>query len=201
MEKPYEGRATITDNYGTVDVVIPVKRQLFVTLFLGFWLCGWLVGEVFVLTMLLGGFSLGGDGMFVSLFMAVWLTGWTVGGLFALRAFFWLLLGKEIITIGQGRMTINKKGLLFKKPKTYDMNDVKGMRVEAPASLGYNYGSRNSLNNTFAGGTIRFDYGMKTVKFAGGIDEAEAKHIVKELKRKGYLFDRNIEGDASGHFY
>lgn len=200
MERPYKGRAIITDHYGNIDVVIPAKRQILVMLFLGFWLCGWLVGEGFALGALLGLTSFGGGEIFVSLFLAVWLIGWTLGGLFVMRIFFWMLLGKEVITLGQGRLTINKKGLLFSKPKTYDINEVKGLRVQETATIGgYTTTSRRSvlMNN----GTIQFDYGMKTIKFGNGLEVAEGKHILLELKRKGYLYDRNFDGQAPSHFY
>lgn len=41
-------------------------------------------------------------------------------------------------------------------------------------------------------GTIAFDYGMKTVKFADGIDEAEGKHILNVLKEKRILTEANL---------
>jgi len=40
-------------------------------------------------------------------------------------------------------------------------------------------------------GTIRFDYGLQTVKFAAGIDEAEAKFIVDKLKERHLLTEIN----------
>lgn len=202
MEKPYEGRAIVRDNYGTMDIVIPVKRQIFVVLFLGFWLCGWLLGEGFAIGALFGFSSFGGGEIFVTLFMGVWLAGWTVGGLFAMRVFFWLLIGREVITVGQGKITISKKGMLFKKPKTYDLNEVKNMSVEELASVGnFSYGRRNSFAAMMNNGIISFDYGLKTVRFAGGIDAAEGKHILKEMRRKGYLYERNFAREESGHFY
>jgi hypothetical protein len=37
------------------------------------------------------------------------------------------------------------------------------------------------------GGTIRFDYGLQTVKFAAGMDEAEAKYLLNKLKERHLL--------------
>jgi len=39
----------------------------------------------------------------------------------------------------------------------------------------------------YVNGPIVFDYGMKTIKFGLGIDEAEAKHILGVLSEKGYI--------------
>jgi hypothetical protein len=36
------------------------------------------------------------------------------------------------------------------------------------------------------GGKIRFDYGMKTIYFAVGIDIAEARYVIDEIKKHGY---------------
>ncbi|GAB3938349.1 hypothetical protein [Mucilaginibacter myungsuensis] len=40
--------------------------------------------------------------------------------------------------------------------------------------------------------TIRFDYGMKTIKFGGGLDEAEANHLLQRLKDKKILTAHNL---------
>jgi len=37
----------------------------------------------------------------------------------------------------------------------------------------------------FGKGTLEFDYGLKTVKFAGDIDELEAKHLVDLFRSRG----------------
>ena len=38
----------------------------------------------------------------------------------------------------------------------------------------------------FAGGKLRFDYGMKTIKFGIGIDEAEARYLIDEIVKHGF---------------
>lgn len=189
MEQPYKGRATIQDNFSDLQIIIPAKRNWFIIIFVAAWLCGWFMGETFALGALTG---LIGDNPF-SIFLLFWLIAWTVGGFFAFRTFLWNLIGKEIITVGQGSLMIDKKGALLFKPKTYDLNEVRNIRVQED-NLGYNgiFGTqRNSFSAFNQGGTIRFDYGLKTVKFAGGIDEAEAKFIIDKLKERHLLTERN----------
>lgn len=41
-------------------------------------------------------------------------------------------------------------------------------------------------------GTLRFDYGLKTVRFGGGIDEAEANFIINKLKEKKFIGETNL---------
>ena len=187
MEQPYKGRAIINDNFIDLQIIIPVKENWFIILLLGAWLCGWLIGETAALEEVSG--VLGGNS--VSFFIVFWLIAWTVGGFFAFRGFLWNLIGKEIITVGQNRLTIDKKGALFYKPKTYDLNEVKHVRIQDD-NIGKGFFSGRNDSGTFnSGGTIRFDYGLQTVKFAGGIDEAEAKFIVDKLKEKHLLTEKN----------
>ncbi|MBK7939818.1 MAG: hypothetical protein IPJ82_23280 [Lewinellaceae bacterium] len=44
----------------------------------------------------------------------------------------------------------------------------------------------------FNTGMIRFDYGLKTIHIANGIDEAEAKFILERLKSKRLITDKNF---------
>lgn len=142
------------------------------------------MGEISAPFFFIGEHAAGPAGFFI----AFWLIAWTAGGFMAFRFFLWNLAGKEIITIGQGIMTIEKKGALLVKPKTYDLNEVKNIRAQEDSSNvigpfgGYR---RNGFIKVGDGGTIRFDYGLQTVKFANGIDEAEARFILEKMKAKG----------------
>jgi hypothetical protein len=190
MERPYKGRAIIQDNITDLQIIIPAKRNWFIILFIGAWLGGWLFGEIFALGSV-AGFFIGRSP--AGLFILFWLIGWTVGGFFAFRMFLWNLSGKEIITIGQDRLTIDKSGALLFKAKIYDLNEVKNIRAQDDnLGGGGPFGVRSSGFGVFnTGGTIRFDYGLQTVKFAGGIDEAEAKFILDKLRERHLLTDKN----------
>jgi hypothetical protein len=189
MEQPYKGRAIIQDNFNDIEIIIPTRKNWFVILFIGAWLGGWFLGEVFAIAALTG--LLGKN--FAGGFILFWLVAWTVGGFFALRTFLWNLKGKEIINVGQGRLSIDKKGALLFKSKTYDLNEVKNIRVQED-NFGYGglfSGRRNDLGVFNSGGTIRFDYGLQTVKFAAGLDEAEGKFIIQKLKDRRLLTEKN----------
>ena len=186
MEQPYAGKASIQESFNEIKITIPSKTVIFVPIFFTFWLCGWAFGEVSALTMLL-------KGGFASFFMLFWLAGWTAGGLFALRALVWYVAGKEIITVGQGELTIDKKNLIFYKAKTYSLNDARRFRVRdyKPAGTAL-FGRRNDLGGFSQTGTIQFDYGMKTIKCAAGVDDAEATFILQKLKDKHLLAERHF---------
>jgi len=46
MEKPYNGRAIINEGSYGLGITIPTKKNWFLIIFLGAWLCGWVSGEI-----------------------------------------------------------------------------------------------------------------------------------------------------------
>jgi len=191
MERPYNGHATFNETYNGLEVIIPTKKNWFIIIFLGAWLGGWTMGELLVISSLTG--FLGGQMGFGNLFLLFWLCGWTTGGFFAFKTFLWNLKGKEVINFGQGYLSIEKKGMLFSKPKTYDLKEMKKIRVQEDNNdNGFWGGQRNNFGTFNSNGTLRFDYGLQTVKFASGIDEAEANYILNKLKASRILTDINF---------
>jgi hypothetical protein len=191
MEQPYRGRAILNKNYNGWEIIIPARKNWFLILFVGAWLCGWCCGEVVALTMIIGTMGKNPAGLFI----LVWLALWTIGGFFAFRLFIWNIMGKEVISIGQGQLTVAKKGMLFFKPKTYDLNEVRNIRaVEDNSGYGNPWGIRmTSFGGFTSSGTIRFDYGLQSVKFAFGLDEAEGRYILQGLRDNNLLTDKNYQ--------
>lgn len=180
MEQPYGGRASVTEAIDTIVVEIPARKNWAMIIFLCIWLCGWVLGECF------------GAGMvcslnegFINVFALVWLCGWTLGGVMVFRKILWSIKGREIIIAGDNKLTIKRDMDLFFRPKTYDLNEVKNMRVQDVYIATRIWGRRDmGLLDAAGNGIIRFDYGFKTVKFAAGIDEAEAIYLVDQIKKK-----------------
>jgi hypothetical protein len=181
MEIPYTGRAIIDEDFGGIEITIPTKKNWFIILFLSFWLCGWFAGEIFVSARALGFW-----GRDPAPFLLFWLCGWTVGGFFALRTFWWTLMGKEVISVGQGALTIDRKGAFLYKLKSYDLRETKNFRAQEDymSSGPFGYGRSNNIFNLDKKGTIKFDYGMQTIKFGDALDEAEANSILQKLRDK-----------------
>ena len=193
MEKPYTDRAILNETIRGFEIVIPAKKNWFVIIFMSAWLGGWLMGEIFALGAVTGLLGFGSSKAApAGLFLLFWLVAWTAGGFFAIRTWTWLIAGKEIITVQHGQISVEKKGALFSQPKTYDLNEVKKIRVQEDDTGNY-WGKRNNIWNLNSGGTIRFDYGLQTIRIAGGIDEAEADYILKKLTEKRLLEEKNFE--------
>lgn len=66
-------KAKITETIYGLTIEIPAKRNWFVLAFLSFWLCGWLAGELFALSVVLNAIRKGTWG--AELFVLVWLCG------------------------------------------------------------------------------------------------------------------------------
>ena len=145
----------------------------------------------FALTMV---FSFDGDGdNFPQLFTAVWLIGWTLGGFYAIKTLIWMIFGKEIITFSTGQFSINRSGALLEKIKTYDLNEAKDFRINATEDEnGISFGGNTRRRSVIEPSVIHFDYGLKTLKFGIGIDEAEAKFLLTQLKQKGFLTQKHF---------
>ncbi|MEO6979596.1 MAG: hypothetical protein ABI113_14495 [Mucilaginibacter sp.] len=184
METPSGGRATIIENFDGIEIVVPAKRNTFVMVFFAIWLCGWAFGEFSTLMPFISGGNSSHD-----FFTIVWLCGWTLGGFIAFRVLFWTIAGKEIIKVGQGSLTIDKRGALFYKAKTYDLKECKNFRAWQEYAARSPFGNTRSDNafNLGGNGTIKFDYGMQTIKFADNVDEAEANFILQKLRDKKYI--------------
>lgn len=188
MEKPYSGRAIWKDTLSGTEIEIPAKKNWLIVIFLGGWLVAWFVGLLFTSGMLIGN-GLNGDGP-PGFFILFWLIIWTTGGFFAVRTFLWFVAGKELLRFERGQLSVGQKGMLFAKTKIYDLNEVKNIRVAENGfdnawAWGY---QRNGMFNLGASGTIKFDYGLKTIKIAD-VDEAEARYIITRLKEAGILKD------------
>src|SRR5512138_821345 len=92
---PAPSRLTTSRELGKLKIVSRVRRNWFIVLFLGAWLCGWAMGETFAIGTLLGGREGKGPGAF----LALWLVLWTVGGGAAIFAFLMNLVGREVIAL------------------------------------------------------------------------------------------------------
>lgn len=185
IEKPYEGRAKVNFDGIKLQIKIPSKKNWFIILFLTAWMGGWFMGETSAINELLSSDNVG-----VNSFMLFWLVGWTIGGLFAITILLWSLFGQETVQIERGIFTVSKGILdigLIKK--NYDLNSIKNLELNPePTGMNSFFGQKKKIGDFWGltGGKLRFDYGMKTIKLGIGIDEAEARFLIDEIKNRGF---------------
>lgn len=183
---PAEPRAVTTETPAGLEILVPAKRNWFATAFLGFWLCGWAVGEVMVLLQFLSG-EMPMEGM---LFTVVWLCGWTVGGGFALYVFWWSLVGRERVLLGPGRISLRREIFGWGRSREYELVHVRRLRASANKHNAYDFRSGLQFWG-IGGGSIAFDHGSATVQFGAGLEESEAQSLVERLLARGNFADHS----------
>ena len=179
--EPIAKRRSYTEHSLTgFTIVVPAKKQWFTILFLLAWLGGWAVGEVSALRQILAP----GEASGATAFLIFWLCGWTLGGLWAAFNVLWMLAGSERITVTTGALIIRKQVFGVGREKAFDLSEISGLRVHRDDSQSLKRTGGLSSPGIGGTGTIAFDYGARTVRFATGIDEAEATMIVGELSSR-----------------
>jgi hypothetical protein len=183
MQSQYIGKVTINETLTGLEITIPSKKNWIVILFLGTWLVAWIMGELFAIGAIAGfNKDVVGPARFSVLF---WSMIWSAGGFFGFRIFFWSLLGREVIVFDRGQLTIDKKGDFLTRSKTYDLTKAQNFRtIFDDIASGTSSASDRTLNS---GGSVRFDYYLKTVKFANNLNETETNAILSQLMEKGSL--------------
>ena len=177
--QPADARITIADTSQGLRIGIPCRRSWFVILFLGFWICGWAVGEVMVTRQYLQG-DAPPDGEF---FILTWLGVWTVGGLFAMYAWSWQVIGREILTVHGQTFTIRRDIAGVGFDKEYKLVEMRDLRMHLTRFSPIDVSSSLQLWGV-GGGVIAFDYGARTYRFGAGLDEAETKQIITAIKKR-----------------
>ena len=173
-------RSTIMDSPGGCELTIPAKRNFFAVAFLGFWTIGWACGEVFAIRQLF--FEVKGEN-FPAIFLMAWLGAWTVGGVVAIYTWLWMVVGKERIVLKPATLSIQRDVLGFGKIREYDLNHVANLRLSPQTYNPFDMSSSLRFWG-IGGGLVAFDYGAKTFRFGGSIDEAEAQNIINELNKR-----------------
>jgi hypothetical protein len=181
------GRATTTESPDGLLITIPSKKNWFLILFLGFWLMGWLFGEVAALHQVIRGHSShwatakenGPIGL--NVFLIGWLGAWTVGGGVAIITWLWNLVGIEKVLVGPSTLMTQREVLGVGPRKEFELPSVSNLRVNMGFS---NINFRMSPMPSVNGGMIAFDYGAKTFHFGMGLDEAEAAQIIARMRSR-----------------
>jgi hypothetical protein len=204
IEVPFPTRVQFNDDFPVTRIRIPESRMWVGVIFLGFWLCGWAVGEVFAITLVF--FRPWQPG---SWFVLFWLTFWTFGGTAALYQFFNLSSGCEVIEFSTVEISFYRTVAGFGAfKKTYPMAECSNLRLvhlpsileETEREIGHikdQYGNIQNVQKVLP--IIRFlgtqaaknqekptqwlliDTRSKSVPFASNITQEEAKFILDTL--------------------
>jgi hypothetical protein len=177
VEKPEKGRAQIDERGVFLQIIIPSKKNIFLALFLCGWFGFWSIPETDIIKDLVQGTQSKG----FEIFPLCWLMAWTVMGAMVLLVILWIMAGKEVITLSPSMIKIERKAYGIGLSKEYFLSEVRNFRTQMGGeSMDFGLEAWG-----FGGGRLAFDYELETVKFASGINEAEAVYLLDVLKQKG----------------
>jgi hypothetical protein len=162
---------------GIEQIRIPMRRNWFVLLFIGFWICGWTVGGIAAMTEVAKN---------PEAFLIFWLGAWALGWIFAAATIASQIGGSEIIRVVGGDLEISDGVGTLRRRRLYRGDHIRRLIGSDPNPMGFpfRFGSNQLPFARPRQGAIKFDYGAQTIYAANSIDEAEGRMIVTWLSPK-----------------
>jgi hypothetical protein len=105
----------------------------------------------------------------------------------------WFMLSVEVVRINSRELAVGRKLLGLGRMREFELASVKDLRSSPQIMPWGGYGMQY-MTLFQSGGAIAFDYGFKTYRFGSGLEEAEAKYLVKEI---GLRFPALVERDKA----
>jgi hypothetical protein len=190
--EPPQARSRIEETVEGLTITIPGNAGWGVGLLVTVWLAGWAAGEVFVIlrvrkeiatALAHGGLGHGEMPPAAFAFVAVWLLLWTFGGLMMLFAWMNMVLGGEVVRVDAQGISRSWHPLPFPRPRRYLAAHIVDLRAAPtlPRSWEQAFDWRRWSEQR---GAVAFDYGAKTVRVAGQVEEPEGRQIVAAMLRR-----------------
>lgn len=174
----------ITNSSWSVDLgfdgasfIVSGMRIWPLTVFLGFWLCGWTAGEISALRALSAPSAPG----FGSVFLMVWLSAWTLGGLSAWAVFLYSIVGREVIIVGPGRLRVRWQIFSLSWTRDFAAESIRDLRVKEAQS------PRSGRNALAAMAALSFTHPDGRVVFGIGLTPENAVGLLSAIRGRGVL--------------
>ena len=113
-------RFTIEETADGERIRVKAPRQIFVTIFLPFWLSGWIIGGFIALQSIIIRFQP---------FLLLWLFGWAAGWIFAAGTIVWMFFGSELLRADQNDLEVSHHALGFSRRWLYQGAQIKNLSV------------------------------------------------------------------------
>jgi hypothetical protein len=187
MAKFIGERISTEDHPKSTTIVIRPKRVLWKEIVLGFWLAGFTFAGLYVIYLLVFG---GMDTLQVGenfdedirkqqiIYLIVFTAFWVLFEYVTVKAFFWIIFGKELVMIDTEALSIKKSILGYGKSHRFFFENIKKVSYEKPDSLSLNTFLDNSYWST---GTevMKVEHKGKTKSFGRKLDDKDAKLLYR----------------------
>lgn len=184
--EPGKGRAIVDLVDGRLRITIPGRGAPLVTAFLGVWLAGWALAEIAIICAIIRAFLLSSADGFVSggvlIIIIPFLLFWTFGGASVACLILWNLVGREIIELDPKTLKRRMRIPLIGRSREFAMASITDLRFQ-PAAPSFMPSQPTVRPLSFNNGTIAFDYGLDTHHLGTGLDPADAKYVVAQMRR------------------
>ena len=176
IKPPRFSRESVPGGY---EFVIRARKNWFAIPFLLFWLVMWTIGGATALITFLSEHEP---------FLAVWLVFWALAWVLVSAQLAFMLTGSEFVRCVGGDLEIGFRSAIFRKTRRYQGSAISKLGAsESSIPFGRWAGGMQGGPMSMLGwgrfGSIRFDYGARTIFAAAGLDSAEGQMIVDYLRR------------------
>lgn len=168
-------RFTIERTLHGEQIRIRAPRQIFVMLFLPIWLVLWTFGGVAAVYALVTHFEL---------FILFWLCGWAVGWIAAAGSLAWMFAGSETITVVGSDVEIAHHALGLSRRWLYQGSQISHLSATAQPAWPFHFNWQLPFVRLPRNGSVKFNYGPRTIYAAPGLDEGEARMIIANIAKK-----------------
>ena len=168
-------RFTVEQSLQGEVIRIRAQRQIFAMLFLSFWLAMWTLGGMTAVYTLFTQFQI---------FLMFWLCGWAIGWVAAAGTLLWMFAGSETIAVRGFDIEVAHHLPGFTRRWLYQGSRVKNLSVAQQPAWPFQFRWQIPFVRVARNGSVKFDYGPRTIFVAAGLDEGEARMIVERMARK-----------------
>lgn len=166
-------------------VVIPAPVLWPVSIFLGFWLCGWTAGEVSAAKALwqLARTAQAWPALLPGAFLLFWLAGWTLAGIFTWGIFLFSIQGREVVSLNGGVLRVRLETLLgLGWSWRFQVAEMAAPRLLVLPLTGKNLDAARAAGGGLpAYSGIALGAGARSWRLGLGLDEAGAKNLLHTL--------------------
>ncbi len=187
MAKFIGDRISTEDHKKSTTIVITPKRVLWKEILFGLWCAGFTFAGVYMIYLLaFGGMEELAVGVNFDqsvyeqqqIYLAIFIAFWAYFEYATLKAFLWIVIGRELIMIDTEAVSIKKSFWRYGKSNRFFFENIKNFKYEKPDSLSLNTFLDNSYWST-GSDVFKLDYMGKSKKFGRKLEEKEAKQLFK----------------------